>query len=450
MYIKKEKIIYGIHLGERLSRLEWIWGGDHDPMGTVLAKREIVSIVSADKLSPNESDYDSFAGDIVYYYQRNDIEVFYCMMIGYCFQRASLLGHSDIKEHNDELRRLAKSMLDIVPEEMIGDKDKFFGFVTQNKKSNIRDFTNLVIKWIQDRDTEEKSAYVFISYSSKNSETATAVRDVLIQEKIPVWMAPDSIPAGQKYAHVIENALQDCSCLLLLLSEQSQNSTFVEKEVERALSHKKPVITMLIDDVELNPGFRYYLSTEHMVRANSVDMNDDGFKKVFDAITERVKPVEYVSKRSTLPLKEQVHLFLAEFKSEEFLRAKEYWDAHPDEVIAGGIFLLCAQVFALDDITDEDKALFENTLVVWKCFYKLAKEKGFEDICARMKTITCEEYDRASGRMKTGMTDAMNELNEEFVRSFARVHYEDEASCENADLWRTMVKEMIVMNMLFK
>ena len=46
-----------------------------------------------------------------------------------------------------------------------------------------------------------------------------------------------------KYAYIINDALESCSCLLLLLTNNSQNSQFVEKEVERAVAYKKSIIT---------------------------------------------------------------------------------------------------------------------------------------------------------------------------------------------------------------
>ena len=81
--------------------------------------------------------------------------------------------------------------------------------------------------------------YVFISYSTKNQDYAEAVLHLLKDEQIDVWMAPYDIPAGSKYASVIEDAIKNCSCMLLLLSKQSQASEWVEKKLKEQSIIKK-------------------------------------------------------------------------------------------------------------------------------------------------------------------------------------------------------------------
>lgn len=94
------------------------------------------------------------------------------------------------------------------------------------------------------RDTSTDSAnvnkdnYVFISYSSKNQQMADSVRLLLKENNIACWIAPYDIPAGSRYAYVINDALEKCSCLLLLLTNASQMSQFVEREIERAITYK--------------------------------------------------------------------------------------------------------------------------------------------------------------------------------------------------------------------
>ena len=44
---------------------------------------------------------------------------------------------------------------------------------------------------------------------------------------------------------------------VLLLTEDSQNSEFVEKEVERAVTYKKIIIPIMLGNIELNSGFRF-------------------------------------------------------------------------------------------------------------------------------------------------------------------------------------------------
>ena len=136
----------------------------------------------------------------------------------------------------------------------------------------------------ENRDQSEESKYVFISYSTKNQDYAEAVRRLVKEENISAWMAPYDIPAGSKYAHVINSAIKKCSCVLLLLSEQSQQSEWVEKEIERAINYRKTVISMHIDESQLNDGFSFYLGNQQIVPIKSINKNDANILKVLNAI----------------------------------------------------------------------------------------------------------------------------------------------------------------------
>jgi hypothetical protein len=126
--------------------------------------------------------------------------------------------------------------------------------------------------------------YVFISYSSKNQSEAESTREVLRDHGIRTWMAPYDIPAGSKYAHVINDAIEKCACVLLLLSEDSQASQFVEKEVERAVAYNKTIVSMHLDNCTLNSGFRYYLGNEQIVPVREIDAANPAVKKVIDGV----------------------------------------------------------------------------------------------------------------------------------------------------------------------
>ena len=140
-----------------------------------------------------------------------------------------------------------------------------------------------------DNVSNANDAYVFISYSKKNQEHAEAALRLLKSEGIVVWMAPYDIPAGSKYAYVINDAIQKSSCMLLLLSEQSQKSEWVEKEIERAVSYKKTIISMHLDESELNPGFSFYLGNQQIVPVRVIDRNNSNVQKVLNAIRTFVR-----------------------------------------------------------------------------------------------------------------------------------------------------------------
>lgn len=126
--------------------------------------------------------------------------------------------------------------------------------------------------------------YAFISYSSKNQTEADATRRLFAQNGIQTWMAPNDIPAGSKYAAVIVDALKKCSCLVLLLTKESQESPWVEKEVERAISYGKSVITIQSNGLVLNNCYEYYLCNQQIVYVKRISENSEGIQKVLNAV----------------------------------------------------------------------------------------------------------------------------------------------------------------------
>lgn len=131
--------------------------------------------------------------------------------------------------------------------------------------------------------------YVFISYSTKNQEHAEAIRYLLKQEGIQTWMAPYNIPAGKKYAGVINDAIENCSCVLLMLSEYSQESIWVGKEIERAVTYRKPIVSMHLDESQLSSDFKLYLSDRQITPIRTVDISDSNVQKVLDDIQSYIR-----------------------------------------------------------------------------------------------------------------------------------------------------------------
>ena len=79
--------------------------------------------------------------------------------------------------------------------------------------------------------------YYFISYSTKDYNIVDAIRSDLEQRGVKCWMAPRDIPRGTNYAHIIETAIMNSGGFILMLSESSVWSVWVEKELLRAIHY---------------------------------------------------------------------------------------------------------------------------------------------------------------------------------------------------------------------
>lgn len=111
--------------------------------------------------------------------------------------------------------------------------------------------------------TEQNS--VFISYSSKDREFVRRITEELERMGVGYWKAPEMIPAGSSYAREIPLAIQNCDVFLLVLSPTSQDSIWVEKEIDSAICNRKKIIPFQIQKMTLNETFRFYLNNVQMI-----------------------------------------------------------------------------------------------------------------------------------------------------------------------------------------
>lgn len=79
----------------------------------------------------------------------------------------------------------------------------------------------------------------FISYSTKDEEFAQRLHSRLRDAKVRVWYSPEDIKGGEKLRDQIERAIQFHDRLLLVLSENSIQSGWVESEIRKALEVEK-------------------------------------------------------------------------------------------------------------------------------------------------------------------------------------------------------------------
>ena len=91
---------------------------------------------------------------------------------------------------------------------------------------------------------------VFISYSSYNTKRVIKVCNYLEQRSIKCWYAPRDINPGDEWATSIHDAIDHCGILILFLSEDSNESMQVQKEILLAKEYEKKIIVYEIEKVD--------------------------------------------------------------------------------------------------------------------------------------------------------------------------------------------------------
>lgn len=110
---------------------------------------------------------------------------------------------------------------------------------------------------------------VFVSHSSKDAAIAAEVCSHIENSGHGSFLAPRDIRSGYEYAEEIINGIDESDVILLLLSEAANSSPHVLREIERAVSKKKPIIVYKLENVTLSKSMEYFLMTHQWLNAET-------------------------------------------------------------------------------------------------------------------------------------------------------------------------------------
>lgn len=108
---------------------------------------------------------------------------------------------------------------------------------------------------------------VFICHSAKDKLVADAACAALEAHRIPCWIAPRDILAGEEYGASLIDALDECQIVLLIFSLNANNSPQVRREIERAVSKEKILVPYRIEDVLPSRAMEFALMNTHWLDA---------------------------------------------------------------------------------------------------------------------------------------------------------------------------------------
>lgn len=101
---------------------------------------------------------------------------------------------------------------------------------------------------------------IFISYKSEEQKHALWLRSILEAKGYSCWLDTSCIPGGSSYAEKIPTAIEECRIFIILLSQQSQSSIWVRKELDIALNCEKVIMPFMLEDCVLAKDFQFYLT----------------------------------------------------------------------------------------------------------------------------------------------------------------------------------------------
>jgi Tol biopolymer transport system component len=108
---------------------------------------------------------------------------------------------------------------------------------------------------------------VFICHASNDKQVADAACAALEAQRIPCWIAPRDILAGEEYQESIVDALSESQIVLLIFSAHANDSPQVRREIERAVTKGKIVVPFRIEDVMPSRAMEFALGNTHWLDA---------------------------------------------------------------------------------------------------------------------------------------------------------------------------------------
>jgi hypothetical protein len=136
----------------------------------------------------------------------------------------------------------------------------------------------------------------FISYSSKDQEFAERLHADLRDKNVRCWFAPENLKIGDRLRPAFDEAIRVHDKLMVLLSENSVSSPWVEKEVETAFEkerrEKRTVLFPIrLDDavMETNEAWAADIRRGRHIGDFRDWKNHDSYKKAFERLLRDLK-----------------------------------------------------------------------------------------------------------------------------------------------------------------
>lgn len=117
------------------------------------------------------------------------------------------------------------------------------------------------------RSKQAPALSAFISHAKADAKKAQEIAASLEERGLKCWIAPRDVKAGRSYGDEIIRGIESTRSFVLVLSKASNDSAFVAREVERAVSKKKPIFAVRIANVEPSPSLELFISGTQWIDA---------------------------------------------------------------------------------------------------------------------------------------------------------------------------------------
>ena len=139
---------------------------------------------------------------------------------------------------------------------------------------------------------------VFISYAHQDHQVAAVLQRVLIDKDYSVWTPDDNMNIGDDCGGQIGNAISRCAeqgFYVLLISENSLKSQFVEKKLEYATSQGAWIIPIVIGDIVLPQWLERWLGQYFRISEQTIRTDFEKVVAMIDSVM--MKKIRNISQK---------------------------------------------------------------------------------------------------------------------------------------------------------
>ncbi len=126
---------------------------------------------------------------------------------------------------------------------------------------------------------------IFISHSSKDQTVARTLCAALESRGLTCWIASRDVGAGENFQESIVAAIRSAKAMVLVFSDNANNSTEIKKELALASQHKIAVIPARVEDVVPAAALAYELATRQWI-----NLFDD-WETEIETLCDRVRQI---------------------------------------------------------------------------------------------------------------------------------------------------------------
>ena len=118
--------------------------------------------------------------------------------------------------------------------------------------------------------------YVFISYAHVDSNVVFPCIEAMKKDGVNLWF-DEGIEAGSEWPEFIAQKVVECSKFVLFVSDAYLKSQNCKRELNFAISRKKDILSVFIQDVQLSPGMEMQLGTYQALYRKRFDSDNQFF-----------------------------------------------------------------------------------------------------------------------------------------------------------------------------